>query len=116
MRHFPKKLISFRKLQGGQYGTLDVSAVSPDYVQAALGGDFVQFTRPQWIAMRSMVDRFFGSETERVILTRDDGEPVLFEELDAEAIDVEEVPGRDPGPRVQRMRPRHGRRRPDIAG
>ena len=116
MKRFPKKLISFRRLQGGQFGTLDVSAVSPEYVQLAFGSDFIQLTRPQWIALRSMIDRFFGSETERVILTREDGEPVLFEDIDDEAVEVEEIADRDVSPRTHRGRPRHGARRRDFMG
>lgn len=126
MKHYPKSLISFRKLQGGQFGTLDVSAISPDYVQLALGTDFIQLTRAQWIALRSAGDRFFHSEAERAILTRDDGEPVLFEETETvnledetrEAIYVEDEPAVRPvPPRAAKARPRqNGRRREGVAG
>jgi hypothetical protein len=89
MKHFPKPLISFRKLQGGQFGTLDVQATDPHYVELALGGDFVDLTRAQWVALRSTIDRFFGSETETVVLTNEDGEGVIFE---AEEEDVRPPP------------------------
>jgi hypothetical protein len=116
MKHFPKSLLSFRKLQGGQFGTLDVSAISPDYIQLALGTDFVQLTRPQWIALRSVGDRFFRAETERVILTRDDGEPVLFEEMDADDVEAEEIVDRMPPRGARPPRPRPGVRRRDSMG
>ena len=109
MKHFPKPLISFRRLQGGQFGTLDVAATDPHYVQLALGSDFIQVTRAQWIALRSMVDRFFGCETETVVLVREDGEPVIFEEREEE-VDEEEF--RSPPPqgrnRSQRRRTNAG--------
>ena len=75
MKHFPKPLISFRKLQGGQFGTLDVQAATPHDVQLALGSDFIYLTRPQWIALRCAVDRFFGCETETVVVASPTGRP-----------------------------------------
>jgi hypothetical protein len=105
MKRFPRALISFRKLQGGQFGTLDVQATGAHYIQLALGSDFIQLNRPQWIALRSVVDRFFGCETETVVLTREDGEPVIFEEREE---DVEEVVR--PMPSQARNRPATRRR------
>ena len=107
MKHFPKPLISFRKLQGGQFGTLDVQATDPHYVQLALGNDFVQVTREQWVALRCSVDRFFGCETETVIVTQDDGRRVVFEEREEQ---VEEEAQRRPPPPQARTRA-SGRRR-----
>ena len=107
MKHFPKPLISFRKLQGGQFGTLDVQATDPHYVQLALGSDFVRLTRAQWIALRCAVDRFFGCETETVILTREGG-PVIFEEREEE---VEEEEVRPAPPPVARNRAASSTRR-----
>ena len=106
MKHFPKPLISFRRLQGGQFGTLDVQATGPNSVQLALGSDFVRLTRSQWIAMRSNVDRFFGCETEAVVVTVDerDGGSVVFEETEDD--DVEPAP---PPPPQARNRPPRGR-------
>jgi hypothetical protein len=101
MKHFPKPLISFRKLQGGQFGTLDVQATDPHYVQLALGTDFIQLTRAQWIALRSTIDRFFGCETETVVLVREDGDSVIFEPEDEEEV----------RPPPQQVRSRPARRR-----
>ncbi len=99
MKQSRKSLISFRNLRGGQFGVLDAQSFGPDYVELATGADFVQMTRAQWIALRSVVDRFFGCETETVILTREDGEPVVFEERE----EVEEV--EEPAPPPPRTRP-----------
>ena len=90
MKHFPKPLISFRKLQGGQFGTLDVQATTPHSVQLSLGSDFIYLTRPQWIALRCAVDRFFHCETETVIVTQEGGRPVIFEEREEVEEEIEE--------------------------
>jgi hypothetical protein len=103
MRLFPKPLISFRKLQGGQFGTLDVSATDPHYVQLALGSDFIQVTRSQWVALRSTIDRFFGCETETVVLVAEDGEAVIFDERE-EDLDEEEL--RPPPPQARNRQQR----------
>jgi hypothetical protein len=108
MKHFPKPLISFRKLQGGQFGTLDVQAMDPHYVQLALGSDFIRVTRAQWIALRCAVDRFFGCETETVILTQEGGGSVIFEEREEE---VEEEEVRPAPPPVARTRAASSTRR-----
>jgi hypothetical protein len=82
---FPKKLISFRNLQGGQYGTLDVTAREATLVELALGGDYIWLTPEQWISLRSAIDPVFGLETERetvVVATDDKGHPVVIEELE----------------------------------
>ena len=105
----PESLISFSNLGGGQFGTLDVHGLGPRDVEVALGTDFVQMTRAQWIALRSVVDRFFGCESERVVLTREDGEPVVFEERE-EVEDVEE-----PAPPPPPARTRPARRRSATA-
>jgi hypothetical protein len=108
MKHFPKPLISFRKLQGGQFGTLDVQATTPHDVQLALGSDFIQLTRAQWIALRSSVDRFFHCETETVILAEEGAPRVIFEEREEEIEEEEIVP---PPPPPARNRAAGARRR-----
>jgi hypothetical protein len=96
MKHFPKPLISFRKLQGGQFGTLDVQAATPHSVQLSLGSDFIQLTRPQWIALRCAVDRFFHCETETVIVTQEGASRVLYEEREEEIEEEEIAPAPSP--------------------
>lgn len=82
---FPRKLISFRNLQGGQYGTLDVTARESTLVELALGGDYVWLTPEQWIALRSAIDPVFGVPIERetvVVATDDKGHPMVIEEVE----------------------------------
>lgn len=81
---YPKPLISFRRLQGGQFGTLDVSALSANSVQLALGSDYIALTRAQWLSLRTVIDKEFGTERETVILTDSEGEPIVFEEEEEE--------------------------------
>ncbi len=89
---YPLPLISFRKLQGGQFGTLDVAAIDRHAIQLALGSDFVQMSRPQWVALRGSLDRFFGTEGETVVVTQKErivedpfGDVERDEELEVEA-------------------------------
>ena len=114
MKHFPKPLISFRKLQGGQFGTLDVQAATPHSVQLSLGSDFIYLTRPQWIALRCAVDRFFHCETETVIVAQQGGRSVIFEEREVEEreeeIEEEEI-APPPPPPPARSRAAGARRR-----
>jgi hypothetical protein len=42
-----KLLASFRGLEGGSYGTLDLRALSTDRLEMTLGADFVYLTRSQ---------------------------------------------------------------------
>ena len=110
---FPKPLISFQKLLGGQFGTLDVSVDKHRYVQFALGSDFVALTRQQWLTLRTVVDRAFGTEGETVVLTDAEGAPIAFEreevEVETEEVDEEEVEveasSPPPAPKRHRRRP-----------
>ena len=45
MKRFPKVLESFRKLEGGKFGYLDVIARNRGTLELALGDDFVRFSR-----------------------------------------------------------------------
>jgi hypothetical protein len=114
MKHFPKALISFRNLQGGQFGTLDVEATDPHYVQLALGSDFIAVTRDQWLALRGAIDRFFGCEEEAFVVTREGGGvgPVFIEERFEEIEEEEEVVAPPPPP----VRPRSTTRRRSVTG
>jgi hypothetical protein len=105
--HFPIPLISFRKLQGGQFGTLDVQATDPQSIQLALGNDFVQLTRGQWLSLRSSADRFFGCETEVIVTAESERGGVIVEEREEE---IEEEVVRPP-PRAQARKSAPARRR-----
>ena len=83
INRFPKKLIAFRNLQGGQYGTLDVTAREATEVELALGGDYVWLTPDQWIALRSAIDPIFGIQLDKetvVVATDAKGHPIVIEE------------------------------------
>jgi hypothetical protein len=56
--HFPHTISRFTALEGGQYGTADLVAITPETLEFQLGGDFVQFSRRQAEQLRNAVDRF----------------------------------------------------------
>jgi hypothetical protein len=104
---FPKKLISFRNLQGGQYGTLDVTAREPTLVELALGGDYVWLTPEQWVALRSVIDPMFGLQTERetvVVATDAKGHPLVIEEVER-IVTRKRAPQRAPQRKPRAVRP-----------
>lgn len=41
---YPKKLLTLRNLQGGQFGTLDVTAVNDKLVELDFGADFIRLS------------------------------------------------------------------------
>jgi hypothetical protein len=95
---FPKKLISFRNLHGGQYGTLDVTARDPQLVELAFGGDYVWLTPAQWAALRQAVDAVFGLDVETVVVATDaEGEPIVIEERERVAVPKRAKRRRAPG-------------------
>lgn len=97
MKHFPKKLIAFRSLRGGTYGTLDVSARDPNQIELALGGDLVLLDRRHWAALRAAVDAALGTEmvvTETVVATDERGEPIVYEARIEEEVDPRPRPRR----------------------
>src|SRR5437016_4144062 len=63
-RHFPRQIARFLHLQGGQYGTLVLMALTDDTLELQLGGDFVQFTREQSEDLRDAVQKFLCLESE----------------------------------------------------
>ena len=56
--HFPHTISRFTALEGGQYGTADLIALSRRQLEVRLGGDFVDFSHKQAIELRNAVDRF----------------------------------------------------------
>ena len=63
-RNFPRPIARFLQLQGGQYGTLDLLALTDDTLELQLGGDFVQFTREQAEDLLEAVQKFLCLEEE----------------------------------------------------
>ena len=63
-RKFPRPVARFVQLQGGQYGTVDLLAITDDVLELQLGGDFVRFTRDQAEDLRDAVQKFLCFEKE----------------------------------------------------
>ena len=61
-RKFPRTIARFLQLQGGQYGTLDLVAITDDSLELLLGADFVRFTREQAEDLRDAVQKFLAIE------------------------------------------------------
>ena len=61
---FPRPIARFTQLQGGQYGTLELVALTDDTMELQLGGDFVQFTREQAEDLQEAVEKFLCLEEE----------------------------------------------------
>jgi hypothetical protein len=55
---FPRPIARFLQLEGGQYGTVDMTALTPHKLEVQLGVDFVQFSRKQAEDLRDAVQAF----------------------------------------------------------
>jgi len=56
-------LASFRGLEGGSYGTIDLRALSADRLEMTLGADFVYLTRAQAEALAGALGTFIARTT-----------------------------------------------------
>ena len=85
-RHYPKVLKTFRKLEGGKFGYLDVIARSPGVLELALGDDFLRFSREQAFALANVMADWMTE-------TRREDEPPCREETEVveEAIVEERI-------------------------
>jgi hypothetical protein len=88
---YPQKITSFRRLQGGQYGTLDVAALSPRAIQLGLGADEVALTIEDWAHLRRAVDTFFFQAHGQPVPPQYSGAPIEEDEGDEE-VTVTPVP------------------------
>ena len=88
-RHFPRQIARFQHLQGGQYGTLVLIALTDDTLELQLGGDFVQFTREQAEHLRGAVQKFLCLEEEEEG-RREHREEERAEEIAEEVVEVVE--------------------------
>ena len=75
-RKFPREIARFLHLEGGQYGTLDLLAMTAHTLELQTGADFVLFTREQATDLRDAVQKFLdlceldapqGQETVEVV-------------------------------------------------
>jgi hypothetical protein len=74
---FPKQILSLANLRGGDFGTLEITAIDRTRVELTLGGDNIVLTRDDWAKVRSAVDPLFGVEVEvDVTVTEPDGEVI----------------------------------------
>jgi hypothetical protein len=99
---FPRPIARFLQLEGGQYGTCDLVALTRHQLELQLGGDFVDFTRAQAGDLRDAVQKFLDLED------RTD------EELEEAERAVEVAAGdaeRLPGPVMRQAREARPRRR-----
>ena len=55
---FPRPLARFLELEGGQYGTVDMTALTPHQLEVQLGMDFVRFNRREAEGLRDAVQVF----------------------------------------------------------
>ena len=100
---FPRLLLSMRNLQGGQYGTLDVTARAADTVELALGGDYVWLQPDEWRALRAAVDKFFCTDLEATVVvtttrTEERQEVEVLEDRECEPESRPPHPPRPPRP------------------
>lgn len=75
---YPRPIARFIQLEGGQYGTIDMTALTPHRLEFQLGVDFVQFTRKQAEDLRDAVQLFIDLAVER---RPPNGEEVVEEEV-----------------------------------
>ena len=83
-QHYPKVLKTFRKLEGGKFGYLDVIARSPGVLELALGDDFLRFSREQAFALADVMADWMTE-------TRREDEPPCREETEVETIVEERI-------------------------
>ena len=86
---FPRPIARFIQLEGGQYGSVDMRALTPHRLEFQLGVDFVVFTHKQAEDLRDAVQMFIDLGVERHAPAR---EEVVEEEEIVEV--VEERPRR----------------------
>lgn len=55
---FPIAIARFAELQGGQYGTIDLLALTRHDLEVRMGGDYVEFPRARVLELRNALDRF----------------------------------------------------------
>jgi hypothetical protein len=55
---FPRPIARFLQLEGGQYGTVEVTALTPHQLEVQLGMDFVRFNRREAEGLRDAVQGF----------------------------------------------------------
>jgi hypothetical protein len=88
---FPRPIARFIQLEGGQYGSVDMRALTPHRLEFQLGVDFVVFTHKQAEDLRDAVQLFIDLGVERHAPRRE--EAIVEEEEEVVEV-VEERPRR----------------------
>lgn len=57
---YPKKLLTLQNLQGGQFGTIDVTAISDELVELDFAADFDRLTPEAARALIGALDRWLS--------------------------------------------------------
>lgn len=93
---FPRAITRFFQLEGGQYGTVEMTALTAHKLEVQLGADFVQFTRKQAEDLRDAVQTFLDLGAEHPPRPHGSSEEVVekIEEIVERREIVEEVPRR----------------------
>jgi hypothetical protein len=95
---YPKVLKTFRKLEGGKFGYLDIIARNRATLEFALGDDFVRFSRENAYVMANVVADWLEETKEDEAPSREETEFVVVETTE----------------RVEAPRPRSRGRRADA--
>jgi hypothetical protein len=120
---FPRLIERFTALEGGQYGSMELLAISQRTLELQLGDDFVQFSQSQARGVRDAFDRFLALKPHHVEHVVEDvievvehaprrpqyargrrGRPAVIEEVVAEVI-AKDVGRRSPKGRRARATP-----------
>jgi hypothetical protein len=105
-RRFPRTVARFLQLEGGQYGTLDLVAITDDKLELQLGADFVQFTREQAEDLRDAVQKFLDYERDEKDAREDRREERAIGRAILEAEEALEREPESPPPPARRRRTR----------
>ncbi|HEY8075116.1 MAG TPA: hypothetical protein VIF62_13425 [Labilithrix sp.] len=57
---YPKKLLTLQNLQGGQFGTIDVTAMSDQFIELDFAADFDRLTPESARALIGALDRWLS--------------------------------------------------------
>ncbi len=57
---YPKKLLTLQNLQGGQFGTIDVTAISDELIELDFAADFDRLTPEAARALIGALDRWLS--------------------------------------------------------
>ena len=65
---YPKKLLTLQNLQGGQFGTIDVTAMSDQFIELDFAADFDRLTPEAARALIGALDRWLSQLPDAAIV------------------------------------------------